>query len=69
MSARRMSPPLSLGTPVALFDAPVQAGYINDGHRWQVAPDSKRFLLLTNAGKDQASPLDVIVNWVPLLKR
>ncbi len=53
----------------ALFDAPVQAGYTNDSHRWQVAPDGKRFLLLTNAGKDQAPPLDVIVNWSALLKR
>jgi len=64
-----MRPTFSNGAPVALFDAPVQAGYTNDSHRWQVAPDSKRFLLLTNAGKDQASPLDVVVNWAPLLKR
>ena len=62
-------PTFSHGAPVALFDAPVQAGYTNDSHRWQVAPDGKRFLLLTNAGKDQAPPLDVIVNWWALLKR
>ena len=47
-------PTFSNGPPVALFDAPVQPGYTNDGHRWQVAPDGKRFLLLINAGKDQA---------------
>jgi len=43
--------------------------YANDSHRWQVAPDGKRFLLLINAGKDQAPPLDVVVNWPALLKK
>ena len=34
------------------------------------APDGKRFLLLTNAGKDQAPPLEVVVNWMEeLLKK
>jgi len=31
-------------------------------------PDAKRFLLLVNVGSDQAPPLDVIINWLPLLK-
>ena len=53
---------------MALFDAPVQVGYTADSHRWQVAPDGKRFLLLANAGKDEATPLDVVVNWPRLLK-
>jgi hypothetical protein len=35
-------------------------------HRWQVAPNSERFLLLTNAGRDLAQPLDVVVNWPAL---
>jgi Tol biopolymer transport system component len=64
-----MRPTFSNGAPVALFDAPVQAGYTSDSHRWQVAPDGKRFLLLANAGKDQASPLDVVVNWPALLRK
>jgi len=55
--------------PVALFDAPVLAGYANDSDRWQVAPDGKRFLLLIDAGKDQAPPIDVVVNWPALLKK
>ena len=63
-----LRPTFSTGAPVALFDAPVQAGYTNDSHRWQVAPDGKRFLLLANAGKDQAPPLDVVVNWPALLE-
>ena len=62
-------PTFSNGAPVALFDAPVQAGYTSDSHRWQLAPDGKRFLLLINAGKDQAPPLDVVVNWPALLRR
>lgn len=44
-------------------------GYTLGSHRWQVAPDGKRFLLLIHAGKDQAPPLDVIVNWPALLRR
>ena len=62
-------PTFSNGAPVALFDAPIQAGYTSDSHRWQVAPDGQRFLLLANAGQGQAAPLDVVVNWPALLKR
>ena len=64
-----LTPTFSNGAPAALFDAPVQAGYTSDSHRWQVAPDSKRFLLLISAGKDQGSPLDVVVNWPALLRK
>ena len=64
-----LRPTFSNRAPAALFDAPVQIGYTNDSHRWQVTPDGKRFLLLTNAGKDQAPPLDIIVNWPALLKK
>jgi eukaryotic-like serine/threonine-protein kinase len=53
-------PTFSNGAPQALFDAPVQIGYTNDSHWWQVASDGMRFLLI-NAGKDQAPPLDVVV--------
>jgi eukaryotic-like serine/threonine-protein kinase len=61
-------PTFSAGAPVALFDAPIQPAYTSDSHRWQVARDGKRFLLLPNAGKHQAQPLDVVVNWPALLK-
>ena len=64
-----VQPTFSNGSPVALFDAPVQPGYTADSHRWQVAPDGKRFLLLAYAGKNQSTPLDVIVNWPALLKK
>ena len=64
-----LRPTFSNGAPVALFEAPIQPGYIADSHREQVAPDAKRFLLLANAGKDQAPPLDVVINWPALLRR
>jgi Tol biopolymer transport system component len=70
-----MSVPLTLqhtfssGTPVRLFDAPVQPWYTNDSDRWQIAPDGKRFLLLVPASKTSAPPIDVVVNWPALLKK
>jgi len=60
-------PTFSHGEPVPLFDAPIQAGYTSDSHRWQVAPDGQRFLLLTLAGDQQAAPLDVVAGWPGLL--
>ena len=63
-----LQPTFSNGAPAALFDAAIQAGYINDSHRWQLAPDAKRFLLLTPAGQQQAPPLEVIINWPALLR-
>jgi hypothetical protein len=44
-----LRPTFSNKAPAALFDAPVQSGYTADSHRWQVAPDGQRFLLLINA--------------------
>jgi Tol biopolymer transport system component len=63
-----LQPTFSAGVPAALFDAPIQAGNTNDSHRWLVAPDGKRFLLLVNDEKNQAEPLDVTVNWPKLLR-
>jgi dipeptidyl aminopeptidase/acylaminoacyl peptidase len=64
-----VAPTFSFGPAVALFEAPIPAGYTNDSHRWQVAPDGKRFLLLAPATRAQASPIDVLVNWPALLKK
>ena len=63
----RVRPTFSAGTPVALFDASIVPNYTSDSHRWQVAPDGRRFLLLVDAGGSQAPPLDVVVNWPELL--
>jgi eukaryotic-like serine/threonine-protein kinase len=64
-----LQPTFSTGTPVALFDAPIQPGYTSDSHRWQIAPDGTRFLLLAAAGNDPGAPLDVVVNWTALLQK
>ena len=57
----------SASAPRELFKAPVQPGYTNDGHRWQVAPDGT-FLLQTFPEELSANPITVIVNWPALLK-
>jgi Tol biopolymer transport system component len=49
-----------------LFTAPIQAGYTNDGHRWQVSPDGKRFLVLTHQ-ENQPTPIRVVLNWPALI--
>ena len=69
-AGQRSRPTFSNGAPVVLFAAaPSRPGYTNDSHRWQIAPDGKRFLLLHPAGgEQQAPPLDVVVNWTTLLK-
>ena len=64
-----LQPAFSSGTPTRLFDAPVQPWYTNDSDRSQVAPDGKRFLLLVPAGKTEAPPIDMVVNWPTLLKK
>jgi Tol biopolymer transport system component len=58
----RLEPTFSSGTPTALFEAPIVTGYTADSHRWQLAPDGQRVLVLATAGKGQGTPLDVIVN-------
>jgi len=62
-------PTFSTGSPVRLFDVPVQPWFINDSDRWQVAPDGKRFLILVPAGKNETPPIDVVVNWPMLLRK
>ncbi|HET9268097.1 MAG TPA: protein kinase [Vicinamibacterales bacterium] len=64
-----LQPTFSAGVPTALFEAPIQPGYSQDSHRWQLSPDGQRFLLLANAGTGQGTPLDVIVNWTALLPK
>jgi serine/threonine protein kinase len=58
----------SAGAPRELFDAPVQPGYTNDGHRWQIAPDGT-FLLQTFPEQPFATPITIIANWPALLKK
>jgi Tol biopolymer transport system component len=57
----------SMGTPKELFEAPVEVGYSNDSHHWQVAPDG-RFLIVTFT-ESATSVITVITNWQELLKQ
>jgi len=50
----------SAGTPRELFEAPVQAGYKNDGHRWQVAPDGT-FLMQTFPEELSSPPIIIVI--------
>lgn len=63
-----LTPTFSMGTPVRLFEAPVQAGYTNESDIWQVHPDGKRFLMLPPDKGQVGPPLNVIVNWQALVK-
>jgi Tol biopolymer transport system component len=56
----------SAGLARQLFEAPIQANYPNDSHRWQVSPDGKRFMLITLAGA-QSTPVRVVLNWPALI--
>jgi hypothetical protein len=47
-----LQPTFSTGPPAALFDAPVQAGYTSDSHRWR----SRRRQTLSPAGKRRKGP-------------
>jgi Tol biopolymer transport system component len=61
-----LEPAFSIGAARELFEAPIQAGYVNDSHRWQVSPDGKRFLVLTSS-EGQAATIRVVVNWPALM--
>ena len=65
----KLNPTFSMGTPVKLFETPVQAGYTNESDIWQVAPDGRRFLMLLPDGGQPGPPLNVIVNWTSLLQQ
>jgi hypothetical protein len=66
--AVKTTPTFSAGTSRELFEAPVQSGYTNDGHRWHVAPDGT-FLMETFPPELSTNPITVIVNWPELLKK
>jgi Tol biopolymer transport system component len=58
-----LSPEVRVGTPRALFQTRIwSAGGVTNGHRWDIAPDGRRFLI--NAA---TSPVDeiftVVLNW------
>jgi Tol biopolymer transport system component len=58
-------PTFRSGTPRALFDTEmVDTGIRNGPMSWDVAPDGKRFLIITDKTQETSS-LNVILNWRP----
>jgi len=58
-------PAFHSGTPHALFDTEMlDTGIRNGPMSWDIAPDGKRFLIITDK-TDETSSLDVILNWRP----
>jgi dipeptidyl aminopeptidase/acylaminoacyl peptidase len=58
------------GTPHPLFDSQVFGGGNTTGtSRWDLTPDGKKFLIITQATENNSSPMTVILNWPALLKR
>ncbi len=64
------TPSLKVGIPKRLFNAPISN--INPNYyTWDAAPDGKRFLVESSAGRETAapSPITVVLNWRSELKR
>jgi Tol biopolymer transport system component len=58
-------PTFRTGTPRALFDTGmVDTGIRNGPMSWDIAPDGKRFLIITDKTQETSS-LNVILNWRP----
>jgi Tol biopolymer transport system component len=59
------------GTPKALFTAEIQSGPVSNGitHRWDVAPDGKRFLFNSPLDDSTTAPITVVLNWEEGLKK
>ena len=59
------TPTFQSGTPQALFDTQmVDTGIRNGPMSWDIAPDGKRFLIISDSSQE-TSPLNVILNWWP----
>ena len=58
------------GIPHALFDTQIFGGFATTGPiRWDVAPDGKRFLVISSVSAGTSSPITVVMNWPELLKK
>jgi hypothetical protein len=59
------NPTFQSGTPYALFDTEmVNTGIRTGPMSWDIAPDGKRFLIISE-NSAEASSLNVILNWRP----
>lgn len=58
-------PSFQSGTPHALFDTNMfDTGIRNGPMSWDVAPDGKRFLIITDKTQETSS-MNLILNWRP----
>ncbi|HYR46096.1 MAG TPA: hypothetical protein VER78_03740, partial [Thermoanaerobaculia bacterium] len=57
------------GAPRMLFETGMVLSPLNERHRFCVAADGERFLLLRNVEEQNAQPLTVVFNWMADLKR
>jgi serine/threonine protein kinase len=69
-SIKLMSVPISFtpafkpGTPVELFPVALRGGFQSQpGHRWDVAPDGRKFLFVLTPPRRRSTPALVIQNW------
>jgi serine/threonine protein kinase len=59
-----------VGTPVALFTAPIYGGGRNiNTHRWAAMPDGQKFIINSVLTEAPSEPITVIMNWTELLKK
>ena len=59
------SPTFQSGTPHPLFDTQmIDTGIRNGTMSWDIAPDGKRFLIISDSSQETSS-LNVILNWQP----
>jgi Tol biopolymer transport system component len=63
-------PTLEFSPPKALFATRIQWMEIQAAaHRYAVAPDGQRFLMISATDEAQSSPITVVLNWAAALKR
>ena len=60
---------LEPGRPAPLFDTGMQPHWGEARNHYDVSRDGKRFLFMTPADDDRASPFTVVVNWRAALGR
>ena len=60
---------LKAGSPRTLFRAPLLRNTWLEGHRLDVSPDGKRFLILERVDDPPGLPFTVLVNWKSLLEK
>jgi hypothetical protein len=61
-------PELSIGTPRLLFQGPYRAPGGTD-RDFDVSPDGRRFVMVSQQGSAPASKINIVLNWFEELKQ